>query len=74
MYNYITTHDLQVRIEYINELCNTQYMLEHRSYVVNPYRLMDGSSIVHSGTKRELYRYLIGVLEGINTYKEAHNV
>lgn len=76
MYNNITIHDLEIRIQYINEFCNTQYMLEYWPNVINPYRMVNcqGMGVIHSGTKKELYRYLIGVLEGINTYKRAHNV
>jgi hypothetical protein len=75
MYKHITVNDLAIRIEAINQLLNTNYDLEVYHHTSHPYRLInERMQVIHAGTKQELYRYLIGVLEGINSYKQAHNV
>ena len=75
MYKNITVNDLAISIDAINNLLGTNYDLEVYHHTSNLYRLInERMQVIHSGSKRELYRYLIGVLEGINSYKAAHNL
>lgn len=71
MYKNITTEDINIRIDAVNKLLGTEYSLQHYTYTTNHYRLIDPEERVHhSGTKRDIYRYLIGMLSGINQYRD----
>jgi hypothetical protein len=71
MYKHITVEDIQIRIDAVNSLLATEYSLQHYTYAQSKYRLIDPEERVHHrGTKRDIYRYLIGMLSGINQYRD----
>lgn len=68
----ITMHDIKILLKRVNELTNQDLHIFQYTRAKNPYGLMDDrSQQVFRGTKEDLYNYLTGAIEGINSYKLA---